>query len=256
MTRNRGRKRAKESSPLSESIASKEESYVKKNLGDVSEKIQQLREKEGENPLIDILFAMVGIINTQQNMLLRSLDSVDRLCEKINDLMLHKIESSASLPAVQVQSSAEEMERRRSVVVSGIPESKAATASQRVAEDAKTVVKLLDDLEVEASTSSIYRLGAADALHGKPRLLKIVFSASAQQKLLLQEARGLKNKKNWERVYIRPSLTPEQRTNEKKLWMELKKARADKPTSYIVIRGGPPGHPNRKIVTLPSRPKN
>ena len=149
-------------------------------------------------------------------------------------------------PAFNNQIDAEEKERRRSIVISGLPEPQ-GIPSVRAKEDSGSVVKLLDEIDAEATICSCYRLGARKT--GANRLVKVVFSTSQQQKQVLRNAKKLKNSIQFKKIVLRPSLTLEQRQRESQLWEECKKLREDpKNRGKVKIVGGPPGHPNRKVV--------
>ena len=55
-----------------------------------------------------------------------------------------------------------EMERQRSVVLIGLPESTKAKATERAADDEQTVRNVLDELDVECLPQAVYRLGKPD----------------------------------------------------------------------------------------------
>ena len=140
----------------------------------------------------------------------------------------------------------EEKERRRSVVISGLAEA-TGVPSSRAAADLQSVTKLMDEIDAETTIVSSYRLG--NKTHPRGRLLKVVFATSSQQFNALKKAKQLKNSIQFKGVYIRPSLTVEQRIKEKQLWDEYKKLKESN-TCPVRIVGGLPGNPNRKVIVV------
>ena len=110
--------------------------------------------------------------------------------------------------------SAEEQERRRSLVFIGLPESAATRPSERVQDDREAVVKILDELGVEAAPTTTYRLGRPDPNRTTPRLVKVVLPASVHQHVALggwkRERIRLRGLPQFRRLLVRPSLTKEQ----------------------------------------------
>lgn len=139
----------------------------------------------------------------------------------------------------------DEKERRRSVVVSGLAES-AGTPSNRSESDKKQITNLLDEIDVEGTIVSCYRLGQKK--EGRHRLLKVVLATSSQQRSLIANARKLKASATFPRVFIRPSLTPEQQHKEFQLREELRALRKAGKKAHIV--GGRPGDQMRKVEVL------
>ena len=151
---------------------------------------------------------------------------------------------SATAPTDNSQlDAAEEKEKRRSIVISGLGESE-GKPSERNAGDAKKVVDLLDEIDVEANIVSCYRMGLKKGSKG--RLLKVVLSTSQQQRQTLMNSRKLKSSMKFNGVYVRPSLNQEERARESELWKEFKKLKAEN-RGYVKFVGGPPGHPSRKL---------
>lgn len=126
--------------------------------------------------------------------------------------------------------SAEEKERRRSLVVSGLAEPTSSKPSERLQDDREAIVSMLDYLNVEALPVAVYRLPArANANPGntptRPRLLKVVLATNQQQRQVLMCARKLKDLPHFRGTYIRPSMTPEERKRDYELRQAAKKLR-------------------------------
>lgn len=137
-----------------------------------------------------------------------------------------------------IEITAEEKERRRSVVVSGLPESDAHSARGKFIDDTNTVSQLLDAIDVECDAVQTYRLGKPIA--GRARLVKIVFPTSYFQSDCLKKAKNLKSSNNFKRVFIRPSMTREQREADYLLRQRLRAANEEgKKTGqhYHIYRG-------------------
>ena len=139
----------------------------------------------------------------------------------------------------------EEKERKRSLVLIGLPESTDPKASSRVRSDAAAVAEIFDILDMAAQPTTIFRMGHPDPNHFAdrprkgPRILKIVMPSSGLQRQVLS---SLKSKRNelrksarFQRCFIRPSLTPEQREMDKAAHTELKR-RKDAGEKKLFIR--------------------
>lgn len=118
----------------------------------------------------------------------------------------------------RVDNSAEEMERRRSLVFVGLPESNAAKPSDRIKQDAATVETILDELGVEATPAACYRMGRVDQARTGGRPLKIVLPASVFQHIALggwkRNRERLRATPQFARLWVRPSLTKAQLESE------------------------------------------
>ena len=127
----------------------------------------------------------------------------------------------------------EEKERKRSLVLIGLPESNAPKASERANSDLNSITEILDILDVAAKPTTVYRMGHPDPNRFPekprkgPRVLKVVMPSSAIQRQVLAALRKhrneLKSSKKFERCLVRPSLTPEQRALDKQAHDELRR---------------------------------
>lgn len=105
-----------------------------------------------------------------------------------------------------------ELERQRSVVLIGIPESTKARATERAKDDLETVTEVLDLLDVEAMPQTVYRMGRPDPDRRGGRLIKVVLPARTFQWRVLgqwKRRRDTIKRDKFSRLLIRPSLTPE-----------------------------------------------
>ncbi|EYB82516.1 hypothetical protein Y032_0358g3410 [Ancylostoma ceylanicum] len=127
----------------------------------------------------------------------------------------------------------EEKERLRSVVVSGISESRDVNAINRMNYDHDCVKKLFHFLNIECNPVCFYRMGKPNPRF--PRLLKIVFPSTYFRNDILRKAPRLKTFPV-SGVYIRPSLPKEERDRLRALRL-AKLNRSEKcpdPTTEIV----------------------
>lgn len=105
-----------------------------------------------------------------------------------------------------------EVERRRSLILKGVPEQMSMTLSRRLSYDFMTAVNVLLFLNIECSPTAVYRLGRPKP--GYNRLLKIVLPSSSLQSLALQRAHRLRSYPG-KGLFLRESLTYEERKRRK-----------------------------------------
>ncbi|KAI1700504.1 hypothetical protein DdX_16659 [Ditylenchus destructor] len=206
------------------------------------------------------------------------LNSINALIKALKDANLTQDQSAAIAPAlVHVQNTisqqsqliaqlqeimevaiaqptADEMERRRSLVLIGLPElappqdkdAPRIKASDQIREDEAAVTRILDELGVAARPTAIYRMGHPDPGHNPnrprrgPRLLKIVMPSSTYQRTALgafgRNRNQVKQLPNCSNVLLRPSLSPEERDRERELHAELKRRKKDQPHMTWMIK--------------------
>ncbi|KAF1751676.1 hypothetical protein GCK72_018230 [Caenorhabditis remanei] len=106
---------------------------------------------------------------------------------------------------------AEAKERRRSVVLLNIPESKSYFQHERNMLDVTSVNILLRHLNLGCQPMALYRMGK-ERSDGKPRLLKLVLASSQMQRELLKVAPQLKSfdTRGHPPVYIRRSMSKQE----------------------------------------------
>lgn len=121
----------------------------------------------------------------------------------------------ATIPE-KIEQAVEEKERRRSVVISFLPEAGThLTTTARAQADKNKVVEILDKCEIEALPSAVYRLGRrtaqqdSDTQQGRPRLVKVVFDHSRAASDFLKK-RGILKTTPFRNILIRESLTKEE----------------------------------------------
>jgi hypothetical protein len=128
----------------------------------------------------------------------------------------------------------EEKERRRSIVVCGLKESMEPTHRGKFKQDFEQVEKLLDTLDIECGPIHVYRMGKP--INNKPQFLKVVLPTSFYQSQCLKNAKTLKAAPGYDGVFIRPSMTKEQRQADYELRVRLRELNKDG-ISHRIFRG-------------------
>lgn len=168
-------------------------------------------------------------------------EDLNQLFSDIND-KLDKINDR--LDKVEVNNSAEEKERQRSLVLIGLPESEEAKPSKRAKEDLMAVEDVLDELGVEGTPVSVYRMGRPGMERKGPRLLKVVMGASVFQRIALAQWKKnrarMREEVRWSRLLIRPSLSPEQlkldKEERERRWMQKSGGGGDRGAEHVTQR--------------------
>ncbi|KAK6010739.1 hypothetical protein OSTOST_24207, partial [Ostertagia ostertagi] len=158
----------------------------------------------------------------------REIDSMSRQIKELKDentvlrksLDSFKLSSSSNIASSQnpapsnssgdgVNQSFEEIERKRSVIIVGVPENRGPRSYDRVSHDRLCVHQLFDFLAIDCTPVSIYRMGRPSPTYN--RLLKVVLPNSFFARLLLRCAPKLKHFPLKKGVFIRPSLSKGER---------------------------------------------
>ncbi|GMS92205.1 hypothetical protein PENTCL1PPCAC_14380 [Pristionchus entomophagus] len=116
----------------------------------------------------------------------------------------------------------EDVERERAIVLYGLPEFASMPPPNRALNDRAQVMDILSHLGIQAVPTSVFRMPVGGAPDSKGRLLKVIMPCSKLQRLVISRRHLLANF-NHGRVWLRPSLTREERANS-----------TDKPFSYNV----------------------
>ncbi|EYC39262.1 hypothetical protein Y032_0665g1322 [Ancylostoma ceylanicum] len=110
----------------------------------------------------------------------------------------------------------EEEKRARSIVIAGIPEAEGDLEPvERVSHTEAMTYKVLNALGVEARPTEVYRMG--DVAKGKTRLIKCVLPSERFLLKALRNAPALRNLTGFDHVYIRRSMTREEREKDREL---------------------------------------
>ena len=129
--------------------------------------------------------------------------------------------------ATAVRKVAEGEDRSKNVIVFGVPEEQE--------EDVDSKVKLLlDKLDEKPRVSDCGRIGQAKS--GVPRPIRFKVSSPDTVYQILRKAKLLKDTQGYQRVFICPDRTAEERVSRQKLVDELKKRRSAEPNKHFIIR--------------------
>jgi hypothetical protein len=126
----------------------------------------------------------------------------------------------------------EEYRRQHSVVVMGLPESNATTATARCKADLAAVNNILDAADIEVLPNAVYRMGQRGT---RPRLVKIELPTRRAARDLIKSRE--KYRVAYPDLSIRESLSEQQRTQRNALIDECKKKREDTGQDYIIYAG-------------------
>ncbi|KAL3112592.1 hypothetical protein niasHT_018603 [Heterodera trifolii] len=139
---------------------------------------------------------------------------------------------------------AAEMERRRSVVITGLSENQSETPSIRAISDNNAVTGFLDQLGVETRSVVCYRMGwynKVRATNGACRPIKVVLPASSFQRTCLHQwkkkAMDIRRQLDNKRLNIRESLTQEQLKARRELQAECAEKRKETSADWIIYNG-------------------
>ena len=128
-----------------------------------------------------------------------------------------------------VQNVVEEEDRSKSLMIFGLPE----TSNEDIN---GTVNKLLTALG-EKPRIDACRLGKKKS-DSKPRPIKVTATSTTVVAHILSKAKLLRKLETYDKVYLSPDRTPEQRLKHKQLVIELKQLALEKPGQKHYISGG------------------
>lgn len=100
-----------------------------------------------------------------------------------------------------------EIERKRSIVLTNVPESSEPSAFARNSSDFNRVNQILDFLGVECRPLSVFRMGRPQ--QNRPRLIKVVLPSSRHQAEAVRRAPRLRFLPPHKGIFLRPSLSRE-----------------------------------------------
>ncbi|KAL3073987.1 hypothetical protein niasHS_006244 [Heterodera schachtii] len=164
------------------------------------------------------------------------------IISRLNDLL--KIAVSLVNNSVSDIDYAAEIERRRSVVITGLPENQSETPSARAISDNNAVTGFLDQLGVETRSVVCYRMGwynKVRATNGACRPIKVVLPASSFQRTCLHQwkkkALDIRRHLDNKRLNIRESLTQEQLKERRELQAGCAEKRKETSADWIIYNG-------------------
>ena len=136
----------------------------------------------------------------------------------------------------QMESAIEEDRRQHSVVVSGLAESQAATATAKAEEDLNNVRKMLDCCEVECLPIKVYRMGMKK--DGQNRLLKVELPTRWYARRFLQVKKKLRSDHKFQKVNVRESLSKNDLFERSRLIKLCKSKYDENPNCEFVVFSG------------------
>uniref|UniRef100_A0A914HHE7 Uncharacterized protein n=1 Tax=Globodera rostochiensis TaxID=31243 RepID=A0A914HHE7_GLORO len=174
------------------------------------------------------------------------------LCPAIDQVVVIDT-CKTQLTALKLQQQPEEdpferRERERSLVLIGLPESTSEHSTERVRSDFGEATRVLNELGVECSPTTVYRMGRRNlANQGHGRLLKVVLPARVFRSVALGSWKThraeMRKDPKWNKLLIRPSLTKAERDKEKEMWQQRNEDRTR--------RNSNSNDPNSRIQSLP-----
>ena len=134
------------------------------------------------------------------------------------------------------KSSYEDQERRRSLVIAGIEEpSDNFTKRDQYKKDRESIQEIFDVLDIATDPVCSYRLGKPDK--NKRRLMKVILPSSFFQTQALRSAKQLKGHAKFNGIFLRPSLTKEERDAEYQMRKHVRELKASGMTKYRISKG-------------------
>lgn len=133
-----------------------------------------------------------------------------------------------------------EERRERSVVIEFLPEDMTLAGAERVKRDSEAVQQILSHAGLEIGGPTHFRMGkpgqkTADG-KAKPRLLKLELPGRSFKHILLSKASLVRKDPNFKGVFIRPSLSAEQRKADY-LLREKKREMVRQGKDMVIFRG-------------------
>lgn len=148
----------------------------------------------------------------------------------------HTLSPFSSLPSVPSSDPTETFLRERSLVVAGLKEAdESLNLDDRCESDRKGVARILGYLEVETMPVQVYRMGKRS---DHPRLLKLVMPSRSFLLTALKNANKLRGNSEFQGIFIRKSMSKEERVKHGEMRACLKDLRAKDPSSKFVIYRG------------------
>ncbi|EGT44190.1 hypothetical protein CAEBREN_20012 [Caenorhabditis brenneri] len=134
------------------------------------------------NPVIEKLEKEVEMLNDKLKKVEGELAEYDKKISELNNYIKQGQLSQPGSPTT-----AEEMERKRSIVIINIPEV-GNSSREKWSWDNQCLSKVLHFLDIASPPVSFYRLGRPDG--NRPRLMKVVFPRSLDQKICYKNQRA------------------------------------------------------------------
>ena len=226
------------------------------NLNQCLSRVKQIvfqhfnRTKESSNKTKEISVPP-ALLSEQQTLR----DSVSTLSDKIKSLCINneQLQSqlnttisslseqahTASHASPEILSAIDEYmdrERRKSnVIVYGLPEASASTGLECQSCDLSSIQKLVNsEFNISLDTTKCFRLGRRS---NKPRPLLILPTEISTRRLILRNAKVVRNSTSFKNVFIAPDLTPQERLQNKQLCAELTRRKESGETNLVIRHG-------------------
>ena len=182
------------------------------------------------------------IINLHQQLIIEKEEELQTIKKTVQKTVACKLKSYSSVVqesctaalaprkiASVVRKVSEQEDRSKNVIVFGLPEETEENTHSKVSE-------MLDKLAEKPKVSDCKRIGQSKPGTVRPIRFRVASSATVFQ--LLRKARGLKDLEGYQRVFISPDRTLEERVSRQKLVQMLKVQRQAFPNKRYGIRRG------------------
>ena len=180
---------------------------IQNEFRSVSEKLSSL-EKKMDN-IEHTVILLRNKQEVQEKEVVRLSQELHCLQRDLPDELMHEIELR--------------MKKRKNVIVSGIPESRAGNVDERKNCDEREMMKLFDTIDLTPNISDVIRLGKiSERGH---RILRVTFAKEEERNHVLRRARLLSKYNDYKNVYLQPDRTPYELQQHSKLRQELKERR-------------------------------
>ena len=200
------------------------------------EETQRLEEKllECQQKVIDL---SEKVIQLQDQKLGSITDTVQKDLKSWSAVVSRNCAAAVSAPRLQaaLQKSTKQEEdepRKLNLMVFGLPEDASET------DPAAEVTLLLEELGEKPPVSACTRLGAKTEGSTRPRPIMATLSSRDSLLSILRKARDLRNSPNYNKVYLAPDRSPEERVERKRTLETVKRLRTENPDRQYTLRGG------------------
>ena len=166
--------------------------------------------KNSTDPVTRIVASLAAVIQVQQV-------TVNRLCNKLDELLSKPGTNESGgygKPPSYIKDFFDEEKRAHSIVVQNLPESEKQSATERARDDQKAVEQILDVCNIQTIPTAVFRMGQTKAgsnARARPRLVKVELPSRALARAFLSNRGKLRSNSSLKTVFIRPSLTFEER---------------------------------------------
>ena len=197
-------------------------------------KIEKLQNEKisDQEKIIELQNRVIENKEEEMNVVKETVSSELKSYKSVLQIGLQESCSAALHPqkiATAVKKVTEGEDRSKNVIVFGLPEEKEENVDSKVE-------SLLEKLDERPHTSDCRRIGQNKPGIPRPIRFKVRTSDVAYQ--ILRKAKKLKETAGYERVFISPDRTVEERISRQKLVIELKEKRTANPHKNYMIRKG------------------